>query len=102
VERVTHAVLSSDIPLSESSGNIAIPIDRVPLLSREFFGPLAIPWMEIHANFEGGQGLKPLFFRRLNVAAEAATHKDHLRDSLWALPQFLSSMLVLKSMSVIG
>ena len=28
----------------------------------------------------GHQGLKPLFFWRLNVAAEAATHKDYLRD----------------------
>ena len=31
-----------------------------------------------HPNSIGLQGLKPLFFRPLNVAAEAATHKDCL------------------------
>src|ERR1017187_7536180 len=29
----------------------------------------------------GRQGLKPLYFRSADVAAEAATHKDHLRDN---------------------
>jgi hypothetical protein len=30
----------------------------------------------------GLQGLKPLIFTSLNVAAEAATHKDYLPESL--------------------
>ncbi len=30
----------------------------------------------------GLQGLKPPIFRFLNLAAEAATHKDQLRNSL--------------------
>ncbi len=34
------------------------------------------------ANSIGHQGLKPLFFEFLNVAAEAATHKDQVRNSL--------------------
>jgi hypothetical protein len=35
-----------------------------------------------HSNSIYRQGPKPLFFWALNVAAEAATHKDYLRDSL--------------------
>jgi hypothetical protein len=36
------------------------------------------------ANLIGLQGLEPLFFGFLNVAAEAATHKDHLWSSFVA------------------
>ena len=32
--------------------------------------------MDDHLNSIGLQGLKPLFYRPLNVAAEAATHKE--------------------------
>jgi hypothetical protein len=35
-------------------------------------------------NLIGVQGLKPLFLGPVIVAAEAATHKDHLWDSLIA------------------
>jgi hypothetical protein len=35
-----------------------------------------IPWGAGHSNSTGPQGLKPIFLKRLNVAAEAATHKD--------------------------
>jgi hypothetical protein len=38
----------------------------------------SISIMNGHANSIGLQGLKPLFSGPLNVAAEAATHKDYL------------------------
>jgi hypothetical protein len=34
--------------------------------------------MNCHANSMELRGLKPFFFKTLNVAAEAATHKDYL------------------------
>jgi hypothetical protein len=34
--------------------------------------------MASHPNLLACQGLKPMFFMPLNVAAEAATHKDDL------------------------
>jgi hypothetical protein len=38
----------------------------------------AISQMASHPNSVARQGLKPLFFRYVNVAAEAATHNDDL------------------------
>jgi len=41
-------------------------------------GVEAILQMTSRLSSIGFQGLKPLFFRSLNVAAEAVTHKDYL------------------------
>jgi hypothetical protein len=40
-------------------------------------------------NSTGRQGLKPKFCMSHNVAAEAATHKDYLKDGFYVNPVML-------------